>query len=96
LGEREDDPARDAHDCEPREHQPERSPHVLGHTFSVTASQKGISLPTLQRLPGYDHLAATQNLSAEHVIKEFIDKWWNSLLKLRFVCRKDRFIMWQT
>ena len=28
------------------------SPHVLRHTFSVTAIQKGISLPVLQRLLG--------------------------------------------
>lgn len=54
------------------------SPHVLRHTFSVTAVQKGISLPALQRLLGHDHLATTEiylNLSPEHVIKEFIDKW---------------------
>jgi integrase/recombinase XerD len=54
------------------------SPHVLRHTFSVTAVQKGISLPALQRLLGHDHLATTEillNLSPEHVIKEFTDKW---------------------
>lgn len=54
------------------------SPHVLRHTFSVTAVQKGISLPTLQRLLGHDRLATTEiylNLSPEHVIKEFMDKW---------------------
>jgi integrase/recombinase XerD len=54
------------------------TPHVLRHTFSVTAVQKGISLPALQRLLGHDHLATTEiylNLSPEHVIKEFIDKW---------------------
>ncbi len=54
------------------------SPHVLRHTFSVTAVQKGISLPALQRLLGHDHLATTEiylNLSPEQVIKEFIDKW---------------------
>src|SRR6266852_6658432 len=28
------------------------TPHVLRHTFSVTAVQKGISLPSLQRLLG--------------------------------------------
>jgi site-specific recombinase XerD len=40
--------------------------------------QKGISLPALQRLFGHDHLATRKiylNLSPEHVIKEFIDKW---------------------
>ena len=54
------------------------SPHVLRHTFSVTAVQKGISLPALQRLLGHDHLATTEiylNLSPEHVIQEFNAKW---------------------
>jgi integrase/recombinase XerD len=54
------------------------SPHVLRHTFSVTAVKKGISLPAVQRLLGQDHLATTEiylNLSPEHVIREFIDKW---------------------
>jgi hypothetical protein len=48
------------------------TPHVLRHTFSVTAVQKGISLPALQRLLGHDHLATTEiylNLSPEHVIQ---------------------------
>jgi integrase/recombinase XerD len=54
------------------------TPHVLRHTFSVTALQKGISLPTLQRLLGHDHLATTGiylNLSPEYVIQEFRAKW---------------------
>ncbi len=54
------------------------SPHVLRHTFSVTAIQKGISLPILQRLLGHDHLTTTQiylNLSPEDVIHEFREKW---------------------
>ncbi len=53
-------------------------PHVLRHTFAVTAVQKGISLPTLQRLLGHDHLSTTQiylNLSPEDVIREFHAKW---------------------
>jgi integrase/recombinase XerD len=44
----------------------------------VTAVQKGISLPTLQRLLGHDHLSTTQiylNLSPENVIREFHVKW---------------------
>jgi integrase/recombinase XerD len=52
------------------------SPHVLRHTFSVTAVQKGISLQALQRLLGHDHLEMTEiylNLRPEHVIKEFIE-----------------------
>ena len=53
-------------------------PHVLRHTFSVTAIQKGISLPALQRLLGHDHLTTTEiylDLSPEHVIAEFHEKW---------------------
>ena len=54
------------------------SPHVLRHTFSVTAVQKGISLPALQRLLGHDHLTTTEiylNLSPEAVLDEFQAKW---------------------
>ncbi len=53
------------------------SPHVLRHTFAVTAVQR-ISLPSLQRLLGHDHLGTTQiylNLSPEEVIREFNEKW---------------------
>ena len=54
------------------------SAHVLRHTFAVTALRKGISLPTLQRILGHDHLTTTEiylNLSPEHVIEEFNAKW---------------------
>ncbi len=54
------------------------SPHVLRHTFSVTAIRKGISLPALQRLLGHDRLTTTEiylNLSPEDVIREFQSKW---------------------
>ena len=54
------------------------SPHVLRHTFSVTTLQKGISLPSLQRVLGHDHLSTTQiylNLSPEEVLREFQAKW---------------------
>lgn len=54
------------------------SPHVLRHTFSVTAILKGISLPSLQRLLGHDRLTTTEiylNISPEEVIKEFQSKW---------------------
>src|ERR1051326_1485315 len=50
------------------------SPHVLRHTFAVTAVQKGISLPSLQRLLGHDRLTTTEiylNLSPEEAIREF-------------------------
>ena len=51
---------------------------MLRHTFSVTAIQKGISLPALQRLLGRDRLTTTEiylNLSPEDVIREFQQKW---------------------
>ena len=52
--------------------------HVLRYTVSVTAIQKGISLPALQQLLGHDHLATTEiylNLSPEEVLREFREKW---------------------
>jgi integrase/recombinase XerD len=54
------------------------TPHVLRHTFAVTAIQKGISLPALQRLLGHDRLTTTEiylNLSPEDVLREFREKW---------------------
>src|SRR5258708_11738515 len=54
------------------------TPHVLRHTFSVTAVQKGISLPALQKLLGHDRLTTTEiylNLSPEEAIREFQSKW---------------------
>jgi len=54
------------------------TPHVLRHTFSVTAIQKGISLPALQRLLGHDRLTTTEiylNHSPEQVVREFREKW---------------------
>lgn len=54
------------------------TPHVLRHTFAVTAVQKDISLPALQRLLGHDRLATTEiylNLSPEEVVREFREKW---------------------
>lgn len=54
------------------------TPHVLRHTFAVTAIQKGISLPALQRLLGHDRLTTTEiylNLSPEEMIREFRAKW---------------------
>ncbi len=54
------------------------TPHALHPTFSVTAIQKGISLPSLQRLLSHDRLTTTElylNLSAEEVLREFREKW---------------------
>jgi site-specific recombinase XerD len=47
------------------------APHVLCHTFAVTAVQKGISLPALERLLGHDRLTTTEiylNLRREAVL----------------------------
>jgi hypothetical protein len=46
--------------------------------MTVTAVQKGISLPALQRLLGHDRLATTEiylSLSLEEVLREFWEKW---------------------
>ena len=54
------------------------TPHVLRHTFSVTAIQRGTSLPALQRLLGHDRLTTTEvylNLLPEEVVREFREKW---------------------
>jgi integrase/recombinase XerD len=54
------------------------TPHVLRHTFAVTAIQKGISTRALQDVLGHDRLATTEiylNLSPEDVIREFQSKW---------------------
>ena len=59
-------------------HSRDVTPYVLRHTFSVTAVQKGISLPSLQRILGHDHLTTTEiylNLSPEDVMREFNEKW---------------------
>ena len=54
------------------------TPHVRRHTFSVTAIQKGISLPVRQRLLGRDWLTTTErdlNLSPEEVVRAFRERW---------------------
>lgn len=54
------------------------TPHVLRHTFSVTAVQKGLSIPALQKILGHDRLTTTEiylNLSPEEAIREFHSKW---------------------
>jgi integrase/recombinase XerD len=51
---------------------------VLRPVFLVTAIQKGISLPALQRLLGHDRLTTTEiylTLSPEDVIREIRAKW---------------------
>jgi integrase/recombinase XerD len=54
------------------------SPHVLRHTFAVTAMQKGVSLPSLQKLLGHDLLETTAiylNISPEEALRELQEKW---------------------
>ena len=51
---------------------------VLRHTFAVTAVQKSISLPALQRLLGHGRLRTTEiylNLSPDEVVREFQEQW---------------------
>ncbi len=48
---------------------------MLRHTFSVTAVQKGISLPSLQRILVHDYLTTTDiyfNLSPEDVMRDIM------------------------
>ncbi len=47
------------------------SPHVLRHTFAVTAIQKGISLPALQRLLGHDTLLTTTSAGLRPALTKF-------------------------
>jgi integrase/recombinase XerD len=54
------------------------SPHVLRHTFATTALQKGISLPTVQKILGHDRLQTTAiylNFTDVHIQDEFERKW---------------------
>ena len=54
------------------------SPHILRHTFATTALQKGISLPTVQKILGHDRLATTAiylNFTDVHIQDEFERKW---------------------
>jgi integrase/recombinase XerD len=54
------------------------SPHVLRHTFATTALQKGISLPTVQKILGHHRLQTTAiylNFTDVHIQDEFERKW---------------------
>jgi integrase/recombinase XerD len=54
------------------------TPHVLRHTFAVTALRKGIGLPQIQRVLGHDHVETTMiylNLQPEDVIQSFRERW---------------------
>jgi integrase/recombinase XerD len=54
------------------------SPHVLRHTFATTALQKGISVPTVQKILDHDRLQTTAiylNLTDVHIQDEFERKW---------------------
>jgi integrase/recombinase XerD len=54
------------------------TPHVLRHTFTATARQKGISLATVQKILGHDRLQTTTiylNFTDTHIQEEFERKW---------------------
>ncbi len=54
------------------------TPHILRHTFAVMSLRRGLSLPSLQRLLGHEHLVTTAlylNMSNEEAIREFLEKW---------------------
>lgn len=54
------------------------SPHVLRHTFAITALRRGLSLPAIQRLMGHERLSTTEiylNLSPEAVMAEYDAKF---------------------
>jgi len=54
------------------------SPHVLRHTFAVTALRRGRSLAAIQRLMGHERRSTTEiylNLSPEHVMAEYEAKF---------------------
>lgn len=52
--------------------------HVLRHTFAVTCLRRGMSIVTVKELLGHDRIETTMiylNLSPEHVIQDFREKW---------------------
>lgn len=54
------------------------SPHVLRHTFAVLSLEKGISLPSLQKVLGHNDLSTTAiylNRSNAESVREFNEKW---------------------
>lgn len=54
------------------------SPHVLRHTFAVTALRRGVNIRTLQLWLGHENLQTTAlylNLSPDAIISEFEEKW---------------------
>lgn len=54
------------------------TPHVLRHTWATTALQKGLSLPTVQKILGHNRLTTTAiylNFTDTHVLEEFARKW---------------------
>ena len=51
---------------------------MLRHTFATTALQKGISLPTVQKILGHDSLQTTAiyfNFTNVNIQDEFERKW---------------------
>ena len=55
-----------------------REPARAAHTFATMALQKGISLPTVQKILGHDRLQTTAiylNFTDVHIQDEFERKW---------------------
>ena len=56
----------------------EVTPHVLRHTAATLMMQKGMSLPTVQKILGHERLSTTAiylNYTDEHVLQEYEQKW---------------------
>jgi integrase/recombinase XerD len=54
------------------------SPHVLRHTFAVESLEKGISLPSLQKVLGHENLETTAiylDKSSSEAIREYREKF---------------------
>ena len=57
----------------------EVSPNVLRHTFATTALQKGISLPSVQKILGHDNLQTTASYlySAKVSVQDEFERKWS-------------------
>jgi integrase/recombinase XerD len=55
------------------------SPHLLRQPFATTALQKGISLPTVQKILGHDRLATMAidlNFTVVPIIQDEFERKW--------------------
>jgi integrase/recombinase XerD len=54
------------------------SPHVLRHTFAVISLERGVSLPSLQKILGHENLETTAiylNKSNAEAVREYAEKF---------------------